>query len=346
MGVAQRRLRAQETSHLSLRCGQRQRGCARVPQPHPVRLEPIRHRGEQVAPRSVLLAGGLTPYRLRSAVAGGRWQEPLPGVFVSHSGPLTQRERWHAALIFAGERAVLSHRSALVAWGARIEEPRLAARVAGVRGAYSWLPEGGLVEVTTPHGQHLRSRGFVVVHQSRRPITDDHVLERLRVASAARAAVDVAMTAQRRGDVDHVVADVLQRHLCTVGELEDEAARLGRRLSPWLQQALADARRGMRSVGEADLRRVIELARLPEPEWGAAIETPAGTYFVDAYWRDRRVAAEADGAAFHLSAEDWTRDLRRQNAIQGTGVRLFRFPVRRLRGEPLACGVELAPHVA
>jgi very-short-patch-repair endonuclease len=88
------------------------------------------------------------------------------------------------------------------------------------------------------------------------------------------------------------------------------------------------------------------MAGLPEPEWGAAVETSAGTYFVDAYWRKKRVAAEADGAAFHLSAADWGRDLRRQNALQGARVTLFRFPVRRLRAEPMACGLELAPHVA
>jgi hypothetical protein len=102
----------------------------------------------------------------------------------------------------------------------------------------------------------------------------------------------------------------------------------------------------MRSVGEADLRRAVVMGGLPEPEWGASVETTQGTFFVDAYWRSRRVAAEADGAAFHLSAVDWGRDLRRQNAIQGTGVRLFRFPVRRLRAEPLACGLELAAPVA
>lgn len=129
-------------------------------------------------------------------------------------------------------------------------------------------------------------------------------------------------------------------------DLEEEAALLGRRLTPWLQQALGDARRGMRSVGESDLRRVVLMAGLPEPEWGAAIETPSGTYFVDAYWRHQRVAAEADGAAFHLSAADWSKDLRRQNALQGARVTLFRFPVRRLRAEPLDCGLELAPHVA
>jgi very-short-patch-repair endonuclease len=174
----------------------------------------------------------------------------------------------------------------------------------------------------------------------------ERLVGRLPVTSPARAAVDVAISSGRRSDVDHVVADVLQRGLCSVRQLEDEAALLGRRLTVWLQQALADARRGMRSVGEADLRRALQLAGLPEPEWGAAIETQAGTYFVDAYWRRQRVAAEADGAAFHLSAADWSADLRRQNALQAARVTLFRFPVRRLRAAPLACGLELAPHVA
>jgi hypothetical protein len=311
-----------------------------------VHLPPISHLGQQVAPRSLLHAAGITNYRLRTAVEGGRWQEPLPGVFVSHSGPLTRVERWHAALCFAGDGAVLSHRSALVAWGGRMDEAGIAARVAGVRGRYRRPPEGGLVEVTTPHGRHLRSRGFVVVHQSRRPMPEGSMVDRLRVSPPSRAAVDVAISASRRADVDHVVADVLQRRLCTVADLLDEAALLGRRMTVWLQHALADARRGMRSVGEADLRRAVTMAGLPEPEWGAAIETSAGTYFVDAYWRKKRVAAEADGAAFHLSAGDWGRDLRRQNALQGARVTLFRFPVRRLRAEPLTCGSELAPHVA
>ncbi|WNV75660.1 hypothetical protein [Geodermatophilus sp. DSM 44513] len=310
-----------------------------------MRLPPIDHHGQQVAPRRVLLAQGNSNYRLRTAVAAGRWQEPLPGVFVSHSGPLTRIERWHAALCFAGAAAALSHRSALVAWQARAEELTNLRRAAGVRGDYAVPQEGGLVEVTVPQGHHLRSRGFLVVHQSRRPIAEG-VVDGLRVCPPARAAVDVAATVARRHDVDHVVADVLQRGLCTVADLEREAALLGRRLTPGLRTAVADARRGMRSVGEADLRRALLLAGVPEPEWGAAIETPSGTFFVDAFWRRTRVAAEADGAAFHLSASDWSSDLGRQNAIQGAGVRLFRFPVRRLRTEPLACGRELLRLVA
>jgi hypothetical protein len=291
-------------------------------------------------------AAGVTPYRLRNAVSSGRWQEPLPGVLVSHSGPLTRQERWHAALYFAGPAAALSHRSALLAWGAKAEELSVRRRAAGVRGDFAPPDEGGLVEVTVPQGHHLRSRNFVVVHQSRRPVAEGFMVGPLPVCPPARAAADVAITVDRRRDVDHVIADVLQRGLCTVTDLECEAALLGRRLTPWLRYAIGDARRGMRSVGEADLRRALALAGVPEPEWGAAIETPTGTYFVDAYWRKAKVAAEADGAAFHLSAADWGSDIGRQNAIQATGVRLFRFPVRRLRAEPMACGLEIRPLVA
>jgi very-short-patch-repair endonuclease len=97
----------------------------------------------------------------------------------------------------------------------------------------------------------------------------------------------------------------------------------------------------MRSVGEGDLRRVVLLAGLPEPVWNAEVRTPWGRYYLDAYWEDEQLGAEADGAAFHLSAQDWDDDLRRQNAVQSTGIRLLRFPVRRLRTEPASCAVEL-----
>lgn len=294
----------------------------------------------------MLLAAGLSHYRLRTAVAAGKWQEALPGVLVGHGGHLTRLERWAAAVCYGGEQAVLSHRSALLALGARVEEPSRPRRAAGVRGDDNPPDEGGLVEITVPHGRHLRSVDFVVVHQSRRPVEPVPGPGRLLVTGGARAAVDAGITAERRRDVDHVVAEVLQRRLATVPSLEEEAAALGRRLPAWLRASLADARRGMRSVGEADLRKALTLAGVPEPEWGAAIDTPEGTYFVDALWRDRRVAVEADGSQFHLSAEDWARDLRRQNAIHSADVVLFRYPVRRLRADPLGCGAEIYRLVA
>jgi very-short-patch-repair endonuclease len=284
---------------------------------------------------------GVDKDRIRRAVRAGRWQEPVPGVVVLHSGGLSRRERLLTALEWAGPVGRLSHTSALLLQGARVDEPAARRRVAGVRGQYVAPPDAGLVQVSVPHGRHLTSIEFVVVHLSRRPL-GDLVVDGLRTTSAARAVVDVALSASRRHDVDHVVADALQKGLAELEAVAEGVRAAGRRAGPWLKDAVADAARGMRSVGESDLRRVILGADLPEPEWNARIETSEGAFFLDAYWRRQRIGAEADGAAFHLSAGDWARDLRRQNAIQGTGVRLFRFPVRRLRWEEAQCASELA----
>jgi hypothetical protein len=293
-----------------------------------------------VAHRRDLAALGVDKDRIRRALRRGRWQEPVPGVIVLHSGALTRHERHLTALSWAGPGSRLSHTSALRLLGARIDEPQVRLRVAGVRGDYAAPEDAGLVQVSAPHGRHLDSVGFVVVHQSRRPL-GDLVVDGLRTTTAARAAVDVALTAARRQDVEHVVADVLQKRLATLEQLSAEVRAAGRLTTRWLRDAVGDAARGIRSVGESDLRRIVVAAGLPEPEWSAPVVTPAGTYHVDALWRDRGVAAEADGAAFHLSAADWSADLRRQNAIQRVGIRLFRFPVRRLRADPLGCGADL-----
>ena len=293
-----------------------------------------------VVHRRTLEQRGVGKDRIRRAVRSGRWQEPVPGVVVLHSGGLTRRERLLVALAWAGDEGRLSHTSALLLLGSRVEEPLARLRVAGVRGYYATPPDGGLVQVSVPHGRHLASVGFVVVHQTRRPL-GDLVVQGLRSTSAARAAVDVALSAQRRQDVEHVIADVLQKGLAEVVELATEVRSAGRLAGPWLRNAVLDAARGMRSVGEADLRRVVIRAGLPEPEWNAPVETAVGTFFLDAYWRKQRLGAEADGAGFHLSAADWDRDLRRQNAVHGAGIRLLRFPVRRLRWDGDACGSEL-----
>jgi Protein of unknown function (DUF559) len=293
-----------------------------------------------VAHRRDLEAAGVLKDRIRRAVRSGRWQEPVPGVVVLHSGGLSRRERYLTALAWAGGDGRLSHTSALHLLGADVREPGARPRVAGVRGRYVAPADAGLVQVSVPHGRHLRSVEFVVVHQTRRPL-GDLVVGGLRTTTAARAAVDVSVHATRRQDVDHVVADVLQRGLADLAELAAETRFLGRYARPWLRDALLDASRGMRSVGESDLRRVVLAAGLPEPVWNAEVRTASGRYLLDAYWEEQQLGAEADGAAFHLNAEAWDEDLRRQNAVQSTGVRLLRFPVRRLRREPLSCAAEL-----
>lgn len=71
------------------------------------------------------------------------------------------------------------------------------------------------------------------------------------------------------------------------------------------------------------------------------MNTPLGSFRVDALWAEYGVAAEIDGAAWHLNAPNWERDLQRQNKILASGLMLLRFPVRRLRTDGAGVHTEI-----
>ena len=159
-------------------------------------------------------------------VAGARPRRRRPPLRRTHPS----REIPDGARLGRGGRAAVAHQRA--APGGR-RRPRTPGAPQGrrrqrpVRDA----ARAGLVQVSVPHGRHLESTGFVVVHQTRRPL-GDLVVSGLPTTSAARAAVDLSVRATRRQDVDHLVADVLQRGLADLEQLAAEARFLGPRARP------------------------------------------------------------------------------------------------------------------
>jgi very-short-patch-repair endonuclease len=276
--------------------------------------EAVLQQGEKVARYADLVDAGLSMSTLRSRVRSGRWQRVLPGVLVAHSGPMSARQRWRAGLAYAGPGAVLSYRSAAHLHGLRIVERD--------------------VEVTVPHGCRRPPSGFVVVHQALVPVVCV-VRVGLPCTDAARTLVDVACRLPLRGDVRAMVSDAVQRRLVDVDDLRAQVDSAPPNGSRWLRLTLDEVVAGARSAGEAEFLQLIRRARLPEPEWNATVHTASGSYVVDALWRKQRVGGEVDGMAWHLDAASWEQDLRRQNHIHAAGFTLLRFPVRRLRDDPL-----------
>lgn len=260
-----------------------------------------------------LVTGGMSRRMIGTRLRTGRWQRVLPGVVVTHSGPLTADQRRVAGLVFSGRAALLSHRSAATMLGLRVAE------------------DG--VEVTVPHGSSHRSHGFVVVHQSGRP-PERRLVRGLPCVGVARTVVDVACGMTRRSDVRALVSDAVQRGLVTVDALHAEAEHAPRHAPLLLRRALAEVTVGARSAGEAEFVRLLQGSDLPMPAFNARVETLGGSFLIDALWREYGVGVEIDGAAWHLGALSWERDLRRQNLITGKGIVLLRFPVVRLRGDP------------
>jgi very-short-patch-repair endonuclease len=189
------------------------------------------------------------------------------------------------------------------------------------------------VEITVPHGRSRRSTDLVVVHQSRSRL-DQVIRDGLPCTSTARTVVDVACTMTSRDDVRALVSDAVQRGLSSLLTLARETERAPRHGRGFLGAALEEAEAGARPAGEARLLRLLRQAHLPLPAINAPIHLGRQTYVADALWTELRLIVEIDGAAWHLNARSWDRDLRRQNALQAAGFVVLRFPYSRLAQDP------------
>jgi very-short-patch-repair endonuclease len=270
-------------------------------------------RHDDVASVSALVEAGLSRQLIARRVRSGRWQRPLPRVVIGHSGPLSQRQRHRAALVYGGTDAALSHYSAAVLLGLRVHETD--------------------VHVTVRHGRGRQGAGFVVVHQSQAMI---HAVraEGLRCVNSPRTVVDVACDLRSLDDVRALIADSVQRGIASIDQLRHEADKAPTRGSRFLRIALQEAATGVRSAGEAEFLRLVRRARLPRPVLNAPINIAGRRFVVDALWPEHWLIVEIDGLTWHLDSASWELDLRRQNLLHSAGYLVLRFPVRRVREDP------------
>lgn len=279
---------------------------------------------DDVAAIDDLLSAGASLQTVRRRVHGGRWQQPSPRVVCRTTGTLTAHQWMLTAVAHGGPRSMISHATAGSFWGF---------------GA-STGPTPGPVHVTVPHGRRRPSTDDVQVHQSRRPC-EPRLVEGLLVTPPPRTAVDMALCLTSATSVAAHLGRVMQRGRVSLDQLADELdiAPSGGSRRP--RAALADLAVGSRSAGESRLLHLMRRAGIPLPELNAPVSTAHGTRYVDALWRELGKGVEVDGQAFHLDAAAWQADLRRQNAIQSTGIVLLRIAARRLWTEPDAVVAEI-----
>jgi hypothetical protein len=99
--------------------------------------------------------------------------------------------------------------------------------------------------------------------------------------------------------------------------------------------ALLEVAEGVRSTVEADLRKLIKRAGLPDPLYNPKLY--AGEEFIampDAWWPEAGVAVEVDSRQWHLSPADWERTMARHSRMTALGITVLHYPPRRLHAEP------------
>lgn len=271
----------------------------------------------QVITRNQALAGGLTErslqYRLRTA---GPWQRLLPGVFLTVTGTPTAEQRDVAAQLYAGSSGLITGAAALRRWGVR-------------------TPHSSVIDVLIPFDKRRKTTGFVRIHTTTRMPERVFTTGPLRLAPLARAVADAARELTRLSDARALVADVVQQRRCTVGQLVTELEDGPIQGSALLRIAINDVRDGIRSSPEADLKDLLERARIPAPVFNPRLY--ADDMFIacpDAWWPELGVAAEVDSREYHLSPEDHERTLERHARMAAYGITVLHFTPRQIRTQP------------
>lgn len=259
-------------------------------------------------------------------VAAGRLLRPHPGVLVLPSRAPEWRTQALAAVLGTG--GVLSHRTALAVWRR--------------------APREGPVHVSVPATRRAVRRRNLVVHRVQHLDAED--LGGLPVTALPRAIVDTWGHAHSgaggTGGVELARAAV-------IGALRD------RQVHAVELKAQVDRRRALPGgAGLHQLVRLVEQGCESELEiWGVLhvlqgpgmpsfvqqhrVALPFGAARLDAAVPELKLAVELDGAAFHGSAADRERDIRRDVALAALGWVVLRFSYRRLTREPEVCRREI-----
>ena len=280
-------------------------------------VERLRHTLQaqhQVITRGQALLCGLPHSTLdRHVTPGGPWQRLLPGVYLAVTGTATQDQRDMAALLYTGPRSLITGPAAM-------RRHRL--RPAG--------PD--VVDVLIPSQRTRQSTGFVRVHRTQRMPERLYVTGQIRFAGPPRAVADAARSLTRFDDVRQVVCEAVQRRACTVAELTKELQAGPMPGSALFREALAEVGDGVRSVAEADFRKLIMRSGLPAPVFNARLFDADGVFIamVDAWWQEAGVAAEIDSRAYHLAAGDQDRTTERHDRLAAHGIITLHFAPKRL----------------
>jgi hypothetical protein len=277
--------------------------------------------------REQVLCCSMTKPALRHRIRpDGPWQVVLPGVYLTHRGELTARQRAAAAYLYAGPGMAVTGPAAL-AWHGLAPEP------------------GDFVDVLVGSACRRQSVAFARLHRTGREPSVAFGDGAVSYAPPTRAVADTVRQLADPAEIRAVVAAGVQRGKIHIWQLAEELGRGPIRGSAGLRQALAEVADGVRSVAEADLLRLIRRARLPVPLLNPRLYAN-GKFLAspDAWWPDAGVAVEVDSRQWHLSPAEWEQTMARHARMSSHGIIVLHYSPSQIRsaGEQVAAEIRAA----
>jgi hypothetical protein len=260
-----------------------------------------------VLSRKQALSGGLTKDALRSRVQLGRWQRLHAGVYAVFSGePGRQAALW-AAVLRAGDGAILSYHTAAELFGL-IDEPST------------------VTHVTIPGYRRVSRIPGLAVH---RATGADRARHPALTPPRTRIEETVLDLAQRSATPEASygwVTHALGRGLTTQLRLADALGLRARtRWRAELTEILTADWHGIHSALEHRYVRDVERPHgLPRGTRQARVRRGSRSEYRDVLYDAYRIAVELDGRAAHPTDARW-QDIRRDNAAAADGVLTLRY---------------------
>jgi Transcriptional regulator, AbiEi antitoxin len=272
----------------------------------PSQISVLAQRQAGAISRQQLLDAGLNPQLIIRRLQRGRWQQLFRGVYAVFSG-LPPRETWlWAAILSAGEGAVLSHQTA-----------------AELHGLLD--PPADAIYVAVPSTRRIATRGLIIctsgrVEQARQP---NRAPPR---TSVEETVLDLVQLAPGFDAVCGWITKACAKRLTTEEKLR--AAPAVRKKMRWrteLDDVLTAAGSGIHSVLEYRYLRDVERAHgVPRSRHQVRVVIDGRVAYRDAYYEEYHAAVELDGRLAHPD-EERSRDSRRDNRAYAGGVQTSRY---------------------
>ena len=283
--------------------------------------ERLLRRQAGVISRAQAVDAGLSPDAVDRRLAARRWLPVHPRVYRDRAHPPSDAARVWAAVLWAGEGAVLS----------------------GVAAEWWHRPVGALtgpVTVTVPRRRSPRPRPDVEVRRRDLPAADRMSLRGLAVTAPALTALEAAVESGVSGARFH---DRAVRAGLDVDEVSRAYSRgLGCAGSASMRTLLVGAAERSDSVARRLLVRRLRTARLvgwrtahPVPGLGPAVAFP-----------QVRIAIQVEGWAGHLDSDRRGADAWRRSVASRSGWTVLRYSWQDLTSRPAVVVAEIGDAVA
>jgi very-short-patch-repair endonuclease len=276
-----------------------------------------------VVARRQMLELGFSRRQITGGLQRGRLHEIFLGVYVVGVKRISRKGRWMAAVLAAGDGALLSHRSAGRLW--ELLPP-----------AVEWI------DVASPPGRVVRRKG-IVAHESVVAPDERAVVDGIPVTSPFRTVFDLAAVLDRRG---------LERawHEAEVQGLRDRVSlpmlleRYPRRRGARNLRALLETDEPVgltRNEFEEAFVAFVDEYELRRPRMNGTLALRGRFFEIDAQWEDERVAVELDSRSVHGTKRNFESDKQRDRILLAEGWRTVRVTWRQLHQERAEVAADL-----